>query len=131
MANIFDDANIDTKGFAYRDMLGLDRWDSFTVSTNVSTAGTTTFTGRYRLIGKACEFQAQLSASGSIATTTGIHYFALPISAKGLAGFAIMTNLSTNAGSACGVNLSTSRVYLPTQASTTAILSIFGKMEIG
>lgn len=122
---------VNEQGFAWQNILGIDRWNAFTVSTNVSTSGTPVFVGRYRFVGKECEFQAQLSAGTSIATTTGIHYFSLPVGAKGLAGEAVMTNLSTNLGSACGVNVSTSRCYLPSQTSTAAVLAIAGRYEIG
>lgn len=128
--NAFNNADIDEKSFAYRDLLGLDRWDSFTVSSNVSTVGTPLFVGRYRFVGRECQFQAQLSAGTSIATTTGIHFFNLPVAAKGLAGEAVMTNTSTNAGSACAVNVSTSRVYLPTQTPTAGVLAVAGWYEI-
>ena len=128
--NIFDDADVNTKGFAYRELLDLDLWSSFTVSATVSTVGTPLFVGRYRLVGKECQFQAQLSAGTSIATTTGVHYFSLPIGAKGLAGEAVMTNLSTNLGSACGINVSTSRCYLATQTPTAAVLAVAGRYEV-
>lgn len=128
--NFFNDLDIDEKSFALRDLLDLDRWDSFTVSTNVSTVGTPLFVGRYRLVGRECQFQAQLSAGTSIATTTGVHYFQLPTTARGLAGEAVMTNTSTNAGSACGLNVSTSRCYLPTQTPTAGVLAVAGRYEV-
>lgn len=129
--NYFNNVSIDEKSFALRDLLGIDLWDSFTVSTNVSTVGAPLFVGRYRFVGRECQFQAQLSAGTSIATTTGIHFFNLPVAAKGLAGEAVMTNTSTNVGSACAVNVSTGRVYLPTQTPTAGVLAVAGRYEIG
>lgn len=132
MDNPFDGINVAPENFAYRDLQDLDRWESFTVSTSVSSVGLLTTLGRYRIVGKECQFQTQLSAATSIATTTGVHYLALPIAAKGLAGEATMTNTSTNiAVGACAVNVSTSRCYFPTQTPSAAVFAVAGRYEIG
>ena len=123
---------INESGFAHRDMHGLDRWDTFTVSTTVSTVGALTTLGRYRIIGKECQFQAQISAATSIAVTSGVHYMNLPMTAKGLAGDAVMVNTSTNiAVGPCAIAVSTSRCYLPTQAPSAAVFAVAGRFEIG
>lgn len=130
--NAFDNVPINEKGFAFRDLLGVDRWDSFVVSTNLVAVGTPAYVGRYRIVGKACEFQATFVAGTSIATTTGLHYFALPIGAKGLAGEASMTNTSTNAVvGGVAINVAQSRGYFPSQVPSAATFAVAGRYEIG
>lgn len=130
--NPFDGAQIDEKSFSYRDLLSLDRWEPFTVSTNLVAVGTPVYVGRFRVVGRECQFQASLVAGTSVATTTGVHYLALPIAAKGLAGEATMTNTSTNISvGACAVNVSTSRCYLPSQVPSAATFAVAGRYEIG
>ena len=134
MANIFDDATIDTKGFAYRDMLGLDRWDPFTVTASTFTSGTVSTIGRFRLIGKECQFQVQISASVSVSSTAGVHYVALPTVAKGLGGVATMIDATTRvAVGTCYIETSTTpgRCYMPTQAASGDIFRLCGWYEIG
>jgi hypothetical protein len=123
--------DLDEKSFAYRDLLALDRWDSFSVSTNAVFVGTQTVVGRYRLVGKMCQFQASLAATTSFATTSGTHYLALPIPAKGLAGMATLTNTSTNVtAGTCAVNVSTSRVYFPSVTPSAATFTVAGWYEV-
>lgn len=130
--NAFDDLQIDTKSYPYRDLLGLDRWDTFTVSTTLAVVGTATYAGRYRIDGKVCRFQATAAGSTSLASTAGTSYLALPIPAKGIAGEASMQNLSTNvAVGACVIAVSTSRCYLPAQAASAATFAVCGSYEIG
>ena len=131
--NSFDDLIVDEASFAYRNLVGVDRWETnWTVSSSVSTAGTLTASGRYRIQGRQCEFQAQLQGSTSIATTSGTHYLALPISpAKGLGGIAAMVNTSTNvAVGVCSINVSTSRCYLPSLGASAAPHVVAGWYEI-
>lgn len=131
MANLFDDAAIDTKGFAYRDMLGLDRWDSFTVSVSLTVVGTPTYTGRYRIVGRQCFFQVKLVSSTSIASAAGTNYVALPIGAKGLGGQAAMTDDTTNiAVGIAHIDVATSRCYLPAQAASGDTFTVAGWYEI-
>lgn len=112
--------------------MGLDRWESFTVSTNLVAVGTPTYVGRYRLVGRQCFFQASLVAATSIATTSGTHYFALPTAAKGLAGDASMSNTSTNVSAGdCAINVSQGRCYLPSQVPSAASFTVAGWYEFG
>lgn len=125
-----DDLN--EQGFAHRDLVGLDRWEPFTVSTNLVAVGTPTYVGRYRVVGKQCFFQASLVAATSIATTTSVHYLSLPIGAKGLGGDAAMTNTSTNVVvGGVAINVAQSRGYLPSQVPSAATFAVAGWYEIG
>lgn len=129
--NAFDDLTLDTKSFAYRDLLSVDRWESFTVSASVTLVGAATYTGRYRLVGRQCFFQVSLVAATSIATTAGTHYVTLPITAQGLGGVATMTNDTTNiAVGTCHIDVSTSRCYLPTQGASGNTFIVAGWYEV-
>lgn len=117
-------------GFAYRDLLGIDRWEPFTVSASLVVVGTPTYVGRYRIVGKQCEFQVSLVASTSIATTAGTHYITLPIIANGLSGIATMTNDTTNiAVGICHIDVATSRCYVPTLVASGDTFTICGSFE--
>ena len=130
--NLLDDADIDTKGFAYRDMLGLDRWDPFTVAVSLVVVGTPTYTGRFRFVGKQCFFQVSLVASTSIASTAGTHYVTLPTAAKGLGGLATMTDDTTNiAVGVCHIDVATGRCYLPAQVASADTFKVCGWYEVG
>lgn len=130
--NAFDDVPISQESFAYRDLLGIDQWSAFAVSVSLTVVGTPTYTGRYRVVGKQCFFQASLVASTSIAATAGTHYVALPIAAKGIGGAATMTDNTTNiAVGVCHVDVSTSRCYLPSQAASGNTFNVTGWFEIG
>ena len=129
--NDFDGLQIDRKSFAYRDLLGLDQWDTFTVSATITVVGTATYSGRYRIAGKRCEFQISAVATTSIATTAGTSYFSLPIAAKGIGGMATMTNDTTNvAVGVCHIDVATSRCYLPTQSASANTFNVAGWFEI-
>lgn len=129
--NQFDNINIDPQSGAYRDLVGKDRWESFTPSASLTVVGTPTYTGRYRITGKLCHFQISAVSSTSIASTAGTHYFALPVTAKGLGGCATMSNDTTNiAVGTCHVDVSNSRVYLPTQSASGNTFTVCGWYEI-
>lgn len=130
--NALDDQQVDEKSFSWRDLLGLDRWESFVVSASLTVVGTPTYVGRYRIVGKQCFFQISAVASTSIATTAGTHYFALPMPAKGLAGVATMTNSTTKiAVGTCHIDVATSRAYLPAQVASGNTFLVGGWFEIG
>lgn len=131
--NALDNAQIDQRSFAYRDLLGQDSWDTFTVSASLTVVGTPTYTGRYRIVGRQCFFQISAVSSTSIASTAGTSYFSLPISAAAgsIGGAATMTNDSTNiAVGVCHVDASTSRCYLPTQGASGSVFVTAGWYEI-
>ena len=124
-------ANVDTGSFAYRDITGQDKWQSFTVSASVTVVGTPTYTGRFRIVGRSCFFQISAVSDTSIATTAGTSYFDLPIAAKGIGGMATMTNDSTNvAVGVCHIDVANSRVYPPTQAASGNTFTICGNYEV-
>lgn len=131
--NYFDDVELDEKSFALRDLLGIDRWDSFTpVFGSLTTVGALTVSGRYRFAGKQLQLQVRFSAATSIASVAGTDYLTLPVAAKGLAGIATMTNDTTNvAVGICHLDVATSRCYLPAQAASGSVFTICGSYEIG
>lgn len=130
--NDFDFVSVDKKSFAWRDLLGQDAWIAFTpVFGSLTVIGATSYTGRLRIAGAMCNFQVQFSAATSIASVAGTDYLTLPLTAKGIAGIATMTNDTTNiAVGACHLDTSTSRCYLPTQAASGNTFTLCGSYEI-
>lgn len=129
--NGLDGLELYTPGFAYRDILGQDSWDTFTVDASLTLVGALTAVGRYRFVGKECQFQVSLVAATSIATTAGTSYVSLPVTAKGIAGMAVMTNDTTNiAVGVCHVDVATSRCYLPSQGASGNTFNVCGSFEI-
>lgn len=128
--NALDNVQIDPASFAYRDLLGQDLWDSFTVSASLAVIGTPTYAGRYRFVGRQCFFQISAVASTSIASTAGTHYFSLPVTAQGIGGVATMTDATTKiAVGACHVDVSTSRVYVPSLVASGDTFTVAGWFE--
>ncbi len=130
--NFFDEKTIDEKSFAYRDLIGQDKWTAWTVVFGALTVvGTPTYVGRYRIVGKQCFFQVKLSAATSIASTAGVDYLTSPFTMMGLGGMATMSNDTSNvAEGVCHVDVATSRIYLPSQVASGNIFSISGWFEI-
>lgn len=129
--NDFDGATVDKSGFAYRDLIGEDKWESFTPSVSLTVVGTPTYTGRYRKVGRSCYFQVSLVSSTSIATTAGTSYVDLPVTAKGIGGVATMSNSTTNISvGTCHISVSASRCYLPTQSASANTFTVNGHFEI-
>lgn len=124
---------VDQTSFAWRDLLSIDRWEAFTpVFGSLTVVGATTYTGRYRIVGKRLEFQVSFLAATSIASTAGTDYLTLPVTAKGLSGFAMMSNDTTNiAVGLCHIDVTTSRCYLPTQLASGNTFLLAGWFEIG
>lgn len=118
-------------GFAWRDLLGQDAWSPWTVAVSLTVVGTPTYTGRFRIVGKMCYFQATLVSTVSIASTAGTSYVTLPRTASGLAGVSTFTNNTTNvAAGVCHVDVATSRVYLPTLVASADTFTLAGWFEI-
>lgn len=122
----------DDKSFAWRDLVGQDKWLDWTpVFGSLTVVGATSYSGRYRVIGKSLQFQVKFSAATSIASTAGTDYLNLPIPANGYTGIAVMTNDTTNiAVGLCHLDVSTSRCYLPTQAASGNTFNLCGSYEI-
>lgn len=132
MLNALDNVQIDEKSFSWRDLLGIDRWETFTpVFGSLTVIGATSYSGRYRIVGSQFQFQVQFSAATSIASVAGTDYLTLPRAAKGLSGIATMTNDTSNiAVGACHIDVAASRCYLPTQSASGNVFNVFGSYEI-
>lgn len=130
--NELDDKTLNQRGFAFRDLLGIDRWEAFTPAfTSLTVVGATTYTGRFRVVGRLCQFQVTLLAATSIASTAGTTYMALPVTAAGIAGIGSMMNNTTNIAVGDGViDATNSRFYLPTQGASSDTFALYGEYEI-
>ena len=130
--NEFDEKIIQKQSFAYFDLLGQDKWTSWTVVFgSLTVVGATAYTGRFRIVGRSCQFQVQFSAATSIASTAGTDYLTLPFTAAGLSGMAVMTNDTSNiAVGVCHIDVATSRCYLPTQLASGNVFNLFGEFEV-
>ena len=133
MPNALDNLQLDPGSFAWRDLQGQDIWTAFTpVFGSLTVFGATSYTGRYRFVGRQCFFQVQFSAATSIASVAGTDYLTLPATAVGLAGEATMTNNTTNvAVGVCHVDVATSRCYLPAQVASGNVFTLCGSFEVG
>lgn len=138
---------VDRNSYAYRDLIGQDRWQMrseadvpFTDQFSVTVVGTPTYKLRWNVRGRLCEFAATFISTTSIATTQGVSYMVLPVVRKdltgavvpiGLAGIANMMNQSTLiAIGACVFDPVTARLYLPTLAASASSLSVAGNYEV-
>lgn len=130
--NPFDNKTIDENSFSYLDMIGQDAWKSFTpVFGSLTVVGATTYTGRYRIVGKSLEFQVSFSAVTSIASVAGTDYLTLPKTATGISGLCIMSNDTTNiVVGICHLDVTNSRCYLPTQGASSNTFVIVGSYEV-
>ena len=130
--NALDDLPADPETFSYRDIQGRDKWDTFTpVFGSLTVIGATSYSGRYRFVGRKCEFQVKFSAATSIASMAGTDYLTLPFAATGLTGTAVMTNDTMNiAVGTCHLDVATSRCYIPTQVASGNTFNLAGWFEI-
>ena len=130
--NYFDNVEIDRGSFAYTDLLGQNKWNTWTpVFGSLTVIGATSYSGRLRVVGQQCDIEVKFSAATSIASVAGTDYLTLPIAAKGLAGIATMTNQTTNiAVGTCHIDVANSRLYLPTQTASANIFNLCGSYEI-
>lgn len=130
--NPFDNKPIDETSFAFRDLTGQDRWETFTpVFGSLTVVGATSYTGRYRKVGRSVEFQVSFSAATSIASVSGTDYLTLPVTAKGISGMCIMSNDTSNVVvGTCHIDVTTSRCYLPTQTASGNTFLLCGSYEI-
>ena len=127
-----EEIQIDNQSFAYRDLSGRDKWNSWSpVFGSLTVVGATSYTGRFRIIGAQLQFQVKFSAATSIASVAGTDYLTLPAAANGLAGQAVMTNDTSNvAVGNCHIDVATSRCYLPAQVASGNVFTISGWYEI-
>lgn len=124
--------NPNKQSFAYNDLVGTDRWTAFDPTfTSLTVVGATTYTGRFKVVGRQCFFQVSLLAATSIASTAGTTYLTIPITSKGIAGAAVMTNGTTNvAVGVCHVDAANGRCYLPAQLASGNTFTVAGWCEI-
>ncbi len=130
--NAFDDISIDPRAFAYRDLIGQDKWTAFVPAfTGLTVVGATAYLARYRIIGKECQFQVKFSAATSVASVAGTTYLTLPFTAKGLTGIAVMTDATTNIAVGLGhIDVTNSRCYLPAQVASADVFNLTGSFEV-
>ncbi len=131
--NDLDGFQLFTQGFAFRDIIGQERWISFVpVFTSLAVVGATSYSARWRPLGHEVEFQVQLSAATSIASVSGTTYMDLPVQpAKGLAGNGDMQNITSKvAAGNCVVDVANSRLYLPTQPASNNVFVLMGRYEV-
>lgn len=116
--NLLDGKVLDQQSFAWRDILGQDKWEPWTPSYSFATATSLTVVGRYRVVGRQCFCQVQSSGT-SIVTTGGASYIAFPIAGKGYGGVGSMSNVTgkTQVGSG-HVDVANSRYYPPSQSAS-------------
>jgi len=121
------------QSFAYRDIIGQDRWqDTWTPTrTSWTDVGTPTVSARFRVVGRQCFVQIRVVPGTTVATVAGTSYVNLPVVTLGLTGSFAMTNRTTNqAVGLCAVDVTNSRVYVPTQVATGNTLEIAGWYEV-
>jgi len=124
---------LDPQSFSSQDLIGQSRWltDWTPVRTSWTDVGTPVVTGRYRIVGRACEFQVKVVPGTTIATTAGTSYIGLPVAAAGLAGEATMQDITTNvAVGVCVIDTVNSRAYVPTQGASGDTFVVAGKFEV-
>ena len=124
--------SVNRGGFAWKDLLGQDKWESWTVTrTSWTDVGTPTVTARLKFAGKQCYIQVKVVPSTSIATNAGVSYLNLPSPAKGDAGMAVMSNITSFiAIGTCVLDSVSSRLYVPTQGPTGDTITICGWYEV-
>ena len=130
--NELDDKKLDDNGFAYNNLLGKDKWTIFTpVFTSLTLVGAPTYVGRFRTVGRLCQGQVTLLAVTSIASTAGTTYMALPLTAMGLTGMGVMTNVTTKIAVGTGhIDVTNSRLYLPSQTASGNTFHLFFEFEV-
>ena len=130
--NGLEDITADPRSFAYLDIQGQDRWQTFTPAfTSLNVVGATTYAGRFRVVGRQCFFEVSLLAATSIASTAGTTYMALPMTSAGIAGTGVMTNATTSIAVGTGhLDATNSRFYLPTQNASGNTFNLAGWFEV-
>lgn len=130
--NELDNIYLAKQSFAYRDIVGQDKWTAWApVFGSLTVVGATTYSGRFRVVGRCCQFQVQFSSATSIASVAGTDYLTLPFTAGGYAGLATMTNDTTNvAVGLCHFDIANSRCYLPAQTASGNTFTLAGWYEV-
>jgi hypothetical protein len=118
------------QSFTYKDLTGIDTWETWTPTYSFTTATSLTVSGRYKIVGKQCYFQVK-STGTSLATTAGTDYIALPITAAGYGGLGVMTNDTANTAVGVGhIDVTNSRFYPPAQIASANDFIFAGWYEV-
>ncbi len=131
--NQLDGFELFTQGFAFRDIIGQDRWTKFTpIRTGWADVGTApTVTGYWRDVGLQCFLQAKIVPGTTVASTAGTSYIELPRAAKGISGEGSMQDLTTKTWiGGCVVDVSTSRLYVPTWAASGDTILLWASWQL-
>ena len=116
--------------FTARDGNGRDKWEEWTPVYSFTTATSLTVTGRFRIVGRQCFFQAKSSGT-SLATTAGTDYIALPLIATGFGGTGMMSNDTANTAVGVGhIDVTDSRFYPPSQVASGNTFTFSGWFEV-
>lgn len=116
--------------FAYRDLMGQDKWTTWNPAYSFTTATSLTVSGRYHVAGRRCAFQVKTTGT-SLATTAGTSYITLPLTAGGYGGLCLMTNDTSNVAVGVGhIDVANSRAYPPTQGASGNDFIIAGWYEV-
>lgn len=110
----------------------VDAWTAFTTTrTGWTDVGSPTVTSRYSLAGHVCFFQIKVVPATTVATVGATSYCSLPITAAGLGGDGSMTDRTSllSIGN-CVIDVTNSRVYVPSQVATSDTLLIAGWHEV-
>lgn len=121
------------ESFSFRDLIGQDRWSTWTPVVSMTIVGSPTYSGRFRVVGRVCEFQVKFSCSGgnTVACTAGTSYIALPIPAKGYGGPVIAFDTSAKtAHGAGGIDVTNSRAYPAGWVASTVDVVVTGQYEV-
>ena len=127
-----DNQTLSRYSFSFRDIIGQDKWTEFTpVFGSLTIVGDPSYLGRYRIVGRQCQFQVQFSAATSIASSAGTDYLTLPIASAGYAGMAVMTDDTAKAAvGVCHIDAANSACYLPSQSASGNTFTLAGWFEI-
>jgi hypothetical protein len=126
--NFFDDVRISQQSFSYGDLTGTDKWNIWTpVRSGWTDVGSPTVSGQFHIVGRQVFIQVKIVPGTTVATTAGTSYISLPIPAAGIGGDGSMVNVTTLvAVGACAIDVTMSRIYVPTQAATGNTLTVSG-----
>lgn len=131
--NPFDNVEVNDPGFAYRDLVGQDKWLDWTPTrtswTDVGTAPVVN--AKWRDVGAECQIQVKVVPGTTVATTAGTSYISLPKRAAGLAGAGVMYNATTLVAIGnCVVDVTNSRLYVPSQTAIGDTIMIVASYQI-
>lgn len=130
--NQLDGFELFTQGFAFRDIIGQDRWTKFTpIRTGWTDVGAPTIAATWRDVGAQCFLQMRVAPGTTVATTAGTSYIDLPRPAAGISGEGSMQDFTTKLWiGGCMVDVTTSRLYVPTWAASGDTILLWASWQI-